>query len=280
MNTSTSRVPAIPLRGDARIPQLGFGVFQVPPRETLEVVSEALATGYRHIDTAAAYGNEAQVGGAIRASGLERRQVFVTTKCPNSDHGYEEAKRALRRSLERLAFDYVDLYLIHWPVPVRNRYVETWRAFIEMRDEGLARSIGVSNFLPAHLHRVISETGETPAINQVELHPYLQQRELRLEHERLGIVTEAYSPLAQGLVLDDPTIVEIAERHSKTTGQVAIRWHLQIGNVVIPKSATPERIKQNIEVFDFQLSEDEIEAINGLDSGRRTGGDPATFVAP
>jgi 2,5-diketo-D-gluconate reductase A len=280
MSTSTSQIPTIPLRGDARIPQLGFGVFQVPPRETLKVVSEALATGYRHIDTAAAYGNEAQVGEAIRASRLDRREVFLTTKCANSDHGYEEAKRALRRSLERLGFDYVDLYLIHWPVPVRDRYVETWRAFIEMRDEGLARSIGVSNFLPAHLQRVISETGETPAINQVELHPYLQQRELRREHERLGIVTEAYSPLAQGLVLDDPTIVEIAERHSRTTGQVVIRWHLQIGNVVIPKSATPERIKQNIEVFDLQLSEDEIEAINALDSGRRTGGDPATFVAP
>jgi 2,5-diketo-D-gluconate reductase A len=280
VSTSTTQVPRIPLSGGTEIPQLGFGVFQVPPRETVDAVSHALATGYRHIDTAAAYGNEAQVGEAIRASGLDRGEVFVTTKCPNDSHGYEEAKRALHGSLERLAFDYVDLYLIHWPVPVYDRYVDTWRAFIEMRGEGLARAIGVSNFLPAHLERVIAETGETPAINQVELHPYFQQRELRREHERLGIVTEAYSPLAQGQALADPTIVEIAERHSKTTGQVVIRWHLQIGNVVIPKSATPERIRQNFEVFDFQLSGEEVEAINALDEGRRIGGDPATFVHP
>jgi diketogulonate reductase-like aldo/keto reductase len=270
----------MPLRGGTQIPQLGYGVFQVPPKETVEAVTRALATGYRHIDTAAAYGNEAQVGEAISASGLERGEVFVTTKCPNEDHGYEEAKRALHGSLGRLGFDYVDLYLIHWPVPLHDRYVETWRAFIDMRDEGLARSIGVSNFLPAHLQRVISETGETPAINQVELHPYFQQRELRSEHERLGIVTEAYSPLAQGLALHDPVIVAIAERHSRTTGQIVIRWHLQIGNVVIPKSVTAERIRQNFEVFDFELSDDEIEAIDGLDAGRRIGGDPETFVHP
>jgi diketogulonate reductase-like aldo/keto reductase len=280
MSTSTTRVPTIPLRGGTQIPQLGYGVFQVPPKETVEAVMRALATGYRHIDTAAAYGNEAQVGEAIRASGLERSEVFVTTKCPNEDHGYEEAKRALHGSLQRLGLDHVDLYLIHWPVPLHDRYVETWRAFIDMRDEGLARSIGVSNFLPAHLQRVISETGETPTINQVELHPYFQQRELRREHERLDIVTEAYSPLAQGQALDDPVIVAIAERHSRTTGQIVIRWHLQIGNVVIPKSVTAERIQQNFEVFDFELSGDEIEAIDGLDAGRRIGGDPATFVHP
>jgi 2,5-diketo-D-gluconate reductase A len=280
MSSSTTHVPAIPLRDGAQIPQLGFGVFQVPPRATVDAVAQALATGYRHIDTAAAYGNEAQVGEAIRASGLDRSEVFVTTKCWNEDHGYEEAKRALRRSLERLAFDYVDLYLIHWPVPVRDRYVETWRAFIEMRSQGLTTSIGVSNFLPAHLRRLVAETGETPTINQVELHPYLQQRELRREHERLRIITEAYSPLAQGKALRDPTIVAIAEKHSKTTSQVVIRWHLQSENVVIPKSVTPRRIKQNFEVFDFQLTEEEVEDINGLDSGLRTGGDPATFVAP
>jgi 2,5-diketo-D-gluconate reductase A len=280
MSTSTTDVPAIPLRGGAQIPQLGFGVFQVPPRATVDAVAHALATGYRHIDTAAAYGNEAQVGEAIRASGLDRREVFVTTKCWNEDQGYEEAKRALRKSLERLAFDYLDLYLIHWPVPVRDRYVDTWRAFIEMRSEGLTTSIGVSNFLPAHLGRLVSETGESPTINQVELHPYLQQGELRREHERLGIVTEAYSPLAQGRALRDPTIVAIADRHSKTASQVVIRWHLQAGNVVIPKSATPGRIKQNFEVFDFRLTDQEVEDINGLDSGLRTGGDPETFVAP
>jgi 2,5-diketo-D-gluconate reductase A len=277
MSTSATQVPAIPLRGGAEIPQLGFGVFQIPATATVETVLEALSTGYRHIDTAAAYGNEAQVGEAIRASGLERGEVFVTTKCPNSSHGYDEAREALNGSLERLGFDYVDLYLIHWPVPARGRYVETWRAFVDMHGEGLARAIGVSNFLPVHLERVISGTGETPAINQVELHPYFQQRELRREHERLGIVTEAYSPLAQGQVLDDPAIVAIAERHSRTTGQIVIRWHLQIGNVVIPKSATPERIRQNFEVFDFELSGEELETINRLDAGRRTGGDPETF---
>ncbi len=271
-------VPTIALRGGAQIPQLGFGVFQVPARETAEVVSQSLAAGYRHIDTAAAYGNERGVGEAIRASGIDRGEIFVTTKCPNDDHGYDEAKRALHLSLERLGLDYVDLYLIHWPVPVHDRYVETWRAFIEMRSEGLARSIGVSNFLPAHLQRVITETRVTPAINQVELHPYFQEVDLRREHERLGIVTEAYSPLAQGQVLDDPTIVAIAERHARTSGQVVIRWHLQIGNVVIPKSVTPKRIKQNFEVFDFELSDAEVEAINGLDQGRRIGGDPETFV--
>jgi 2,5-diketo-D-gluconate reductase A len=278
MSTSATRAPGIPLRGGVEIPQLGFGVFQVPPGQTVDAVSLALATGYRHIDTAAAYGNEAQVGEAIRASGRQRGEVFVTTKCPNDQHGYEEAKGAMQGSLQRLQVDYVDLYLIHWPVPVHDRYVETWRAFIDMRDEGLARAIGVSNFLPAHLERVISETGETPAINQIELHPYFQQREARREHERLGIVTESYSPLAQGRVLSDPVLVAIAERHSRTTAQIVIRWHLQIGNVVIPKSATPERVRQNFEVFDFELSPQEIEAIDRLDAGRRTGGDPETFV--
>jgi diketogulonate reductase-like aldo/keto reductase len=280
MTTSTSQVPAVTLRGGAAIPQLGFGVFQVPPAQTVDAVAQALAVGYRHIDTAAAYGNEAQVGEAIRASGLDRSEVFLTTKCWNDDQGYEEAKSACRKSLERLALDYVDLYLIHWPVPSRDRYVETWRAFIELRQEGLTRSIGVSNFLPSHLERVISETGETPAINQIELHPYHQQRELRREHERLGIVTEAYSPLAQGRVLDDPAIVAIAEAHSRTPSQIVLRWHLQIGNVVIPKSVTPERIRQNFELFDFELSGEEVEAINRLDSGRRIGPDPETFVRP
>jgi 2,5-diketo-D-gluconate reductase A len=280
MTTSTSQVPTIRLRGGAAIPQLGFGVFQVPPVQTVDAVAQALAVGYRHLDTAAAYGNEAQVGEAVRASGLDRGEVFVTTKCWNDDQGYEEAKRACQKSLERLAFDYVDLYLIHWPVPTRDRYLDTWRAFIELQAEGLTRSIGVSNFLPAHLQRVISETGETPAINQIELHPYFQQREPRSEHERLGIVTEAYSPLAQGRVLDDPTIVAIAEAHSRTASQIVLRWHLQIGNVVIPKSVTPERIRQNFELFDFELTGAEIEAINRLDAGRRIGPDPETFVRP
>jgi 2,5-diketo-D-gluconate reductase A len=280
MSTHTAHVPLIPLRDGVEIPQLGFGVFQIPPAQTAEVVSNALAAGYRHIDTAAAYGNEAEVGQALRASGLRRDEVFVTTKCFNDDQGYEQAKRALHASLERLELDRVDMYLIHWPVPSRDLYVATWRAFIELRDEGLIRAIGVSNFKPAHLRRVIDETGETPAVNQVELHPYLQQRDLRGTHHELHMLTEAWSPLAQGRALDDPAIVEIAEAHSKTTGQVVIRWHLQLGNVVIPKSVTPERIEQNFHVFDFELSEAEMESIAALDTGRRIGPDPDTFVRP
>jgi len=280
MSTTSDQIPQIALRDAETIPQLGFGVFQVPRAETTEVVMRALSTGYRHIDTAAAYRNEAEVGRAIRACDLERHEVFVTTKCFNDDHGHEKAKRALAASLERLEMDYVDLYLIHWPVPAHDKYVETWQAFIEMRDEGLIRSIGVSNFQPAHLERVIAQTGETPAINQVELHPYFQQRGLRHEHQQLGIITEAWSPLAQGKVLEDPAIVEIAETHAKTPGQVMIRWHLQLGNVVIPKSVTPERIEENFDVFDFDLSAAEMEAIDGLDAGDRTGPDPDTFVRP
>ena len=240
----------------------------------------ALEAGYRHIDTAAAYRNEPGVGLAIRASGLDRGEVFVTTKCWNDDHGRNESRRAFERSLARLEVDYVDLYLIHWPVPAHDRYVDTWRTFVELRDEGLVRSIGVSNFKPEHLRRLVEETGETPAINQVELHPYFQQVGLRREHQELGIVTEAWSPLAQGAVLDEPAIVETAERHGRTPGQVVIRWHLQLGNVVIPKSVTPERIRQNFDVFDFTLSEREMEAIDALDRGERIGPDPSEFIRP
>ena len=273
-------IPRIALRGDAVIPQLGFGVFQVPPGETTAVVARALSVGYRHIDTAAAYGNEAAVGEAIRRSGLGREEVFVTSKCFNDDHGYEEAKQALQASLRRLQFDYLDLYLIHWPVPAHDRYVDTWKAFVELQGEGLIRSIGVSNFQQAHLRSVIDATRHTPAINQIELHPYLQQAPLRHEDERLGIVTEAWSPLGQGLVLGDPTIVEISAAHSKTPAQVVIRWQLQLGNVVIPKSVTPERIEENFDVFDFDLGDPEMQAIERLDAGRRTGPDPDTFVRP
>jgi 2,5-diketo-D-gluconate reductase A len=255
-------------------------VFQVPPSETAEAVAQALSAGYRHIDTAAAYRNEVGVGQAIRASKLDRGEVFVTTKCWNEDQGLEEAKRALRASLERLQLDHVDLYLIHWPVPSRDRYVDTWNAFIDLQSEGLTRSIGVSNFQPAHLQRVVAETGETPAINQIELHPYLQQPILRRKHQEMMIVTEAWSPLARGQVLGDPTIVKIAEAHSKTPAQIVIRWHLQLGNVVIPKSATPRRIRENLDVFDFALSDTEMKAIGALDKDRRTGPDPDTFVRP
>jgi len=280
MNSSTSQVPQIDLRGDVQIPQLGFGVFQVPPQDTAEVATRALLAGYRHIDTAAAYRNEAGVGQAVHAAGLQRGDVFITTKCFNDDHGFDQATRAFKASLDQLETDYVDLYLIHWPVPANDRYVETWQAFIELQAQGLVRAIGVSNFQPAHLERLVAETGVTPAVNQVELHPRFQQAGLRREHDELGIVTEAWSPLAQGQVLDDPAVVAIAEAHGKTPGQVVIRWHLQIGNVAIPKSVTPGRIQENFEVFDFTLDEDQMAAIEDLDAGARIGPDPDTFVRP
>jgi 2,5-diketo-D-gluconate reductase A len=280
MTTSMKNIPNVDLRDGDHIPQLGFGVFQVPPDDTAAAVAYALQTGYRHIDTAAAYRNEAAVGQAIHASGLDRADVFITTKCFNDDHGYNEARNAFHASLARLETDYVDLYLIHWPVPAHDRYVETWRAFIELRDEGLVRSIGVSNFQPAHLERLIAETGVTPSVNQVELHPRFQQSGLRRLHGELGIVTEAWSPLAQGQVLDDPAITQIAERHGKTPAQAVIRWHLQIGNVVIPKSVTPARIEENIDVFNFELDDEELSVIAALDAGERIGPDPDIFVRP
>ena len=270
----------MPLAGGVEIPQLGFGVFQVPPEDTAEITTLAFQAGYRHIDTAAAYRNEAEVGQAFRASGLDREDVFITTKCFNTDHGYEEARHALRASLDRLELDFVDMYLIHWPVPSHDKYVETWKAFIEAREQGLVRAIGVSNFQPAHLRRLADETGVTPVVNQVELHPRFQQPGLRREHEDRGIVTEAWSPLAQGDVLDDPVITRIAEAHERTPGQVVIRWHLQLGNVVFPKSATPERIEENFDVFGFHLSQSEMDEIEALDAGERRGPDPDTFVRP
>lgn len=280
MSSSTSQDPRLALRDAGEIPQLGFGVFQVPPDETVDVVTQAFAAGYRHIDTAAAYRNEAGVGQAVYASGLDREEVFITTKCWNEDHGYEEAKQAFKASLDRLGLEYVDLYLIHWPAPSRDKYVDTWKAFIELQADGLIRSIGVSNFQQPHLERLVSETGVTPSVNQIELHPLFQQTGLRREHVDLGVLTESWSPLAQGKVLDDPALAEIAEAHGKTPGQVVIRWHLQLGCVVIPKSVTQERIEQNFDVFDFELSADDMQAIEGLESGERIGPDPETFVRP
>ena len=278
--TTRTAVPTTTLNDGVKIPQLGFGVFQIPPEDTVETTLTALETGYRHIDTAAAYQNEAQVGQAFRSSGLDRDEVFVTTKCFNDDHGFENAKRAFSDSLERLELDFVDLYLIHWPVPSQDRYIETWRALIELRDEGLIRSIGVSNFQADHLRHLVEETDVTPSVNQIELHPLLQQAGLRREHADRGIVTEAWSPIAQGAVLDNPALGEIAEAHDKTVAQVVLRWHLQLGNVVFPKSVTPERIAENFEVFDFHLSDDELAAIEALDAGERIGPDPDTFVRP
>jgi diketogulonate reductase-like aldo/keto reductase len=278
MASTPTSVPTVQLNDGEQIPQLGFGVFQIPPADTVETVTRALQAGYRHIDTAKAYNNEAEVGQAVHAAGLQREDVYITTKCFNDDHGFDQAKRALHASLERLEMSHVDLYLIHWPVPAHDKYVETWKAFAELQKEGLTRSIGVSNFQPAHLERIIAETGVTPAVNQVELHPYLQQQGLRREHADLGIVTEAWSPLAQGKVLDDPEIVAVAEAHGVTAGQVVLRWHLQLGHVVFPKSVTPARIEQNLDVFGFTLTDDEMARIDALDRGERTGPDPDTFT--
>jgi 2,5-diketo-D-gluconate reductase A len=273
-------VPRIALHDGVEIPQLGFGVFQVPPEQTQAVVEQALEAGYRHLDTAAAYRNEKGVGAALSASGLPREDVFVTTKLWNSQQGYDSTLAAFEASLERLGFDFVDLYLIHWPVPTEDRFVDTWRAFERIREEGRARTIGVSNFRVPDLERLEAETETRPTINQIELHPRFQQAELRAWHAGHGIATEAWSPLAQGDLLDEEAIVRVAEAHGKTPAQAILRWHLQLGNVVIPKSATPERIRENIELFDFELSDDEMAAFARLDGGGRIGPDPDRFVAP
>jgi 2,5-diketo-D-gluconate reductase A len=278
--TQVTSVPSVVLRDSVEIPQLGFGVFQVPPAETQEVVEEALAAGYRHIDTAAAYRNEPGVGAAIAASDLRPEQVFVTTKLWNSKQGYDSTLRAFEKSLRQLGLERVDLYLIHWPMPSEDRFLDTWRAFERIQEEGLSRSIGVSNFRVEDLERLQSEADYLPSVNQVELHPRLQQAELRAWHGEHAIATEAWSPLAQGALLDEPTIGALAARHGKTPAQVILRWHLQLGNVVIPKSVTPARIRENIDLFDFELSGDEMVEIETLDRGERIGPDPSSFVAP
>jgi len=264
-------IPTVALNDGVAIPQLGFGVFQVPPEETQRAVEEALAVGYRHIDTAAAYRNEAGVGAALAASGLQRSDVFVTTKLWNSNQGYDSALAAIEKSLGRLGGDRVDLYLIHWPMPGAGLYLDTWRAFERIRDEGMARSIGVSNFRVEDLETLEREAEVTPSVNQIELHPRLQQAELRAWHAEHGIATEAWSPLAQGEVLKDDTLVTIAAHHDRTVAQVILRWHLQLGNVVIPKSVTPARVRENLDIFDFELTEDDLAAIARLDAGHRTG---------
>ena len=272
------KVPSIKLNNGVEIPQFGFGVFQVPAEQTAETARAALDAGYRHIDTAQAYGNEEGVGRALADSGLAREEVFITTKLANEHHGEAEVAQELEKSLERLGTDHVDLYLIHWPQPGQNRYVETWRGFEKVLAEGRARAIGVSNFTVAHLRRLAEETGTVPAVNQVELHPHLTQAPLREFHARHGIVTEAWSPLARGGdVLTDPRITAIAEAHGKTPAQVILRWHLQVGTVVIPKSVTPSRIAENLDVFGFTLADDEIAAIEALDKGSRVGPDPDQF---
>ena len=269
--------PTVTLNNGVTIPQLGFGVFQVPDDETTTAVADALEAGYRSIDTAAVYGNEAGVGRALAESGLAREELFVTTKLWNADQGYDATLAAFDASLAKLGLDHVDLYLIHWPTPARDLYVDTWRALEKLLADGRIRAAGVSNFQPAHLRRLREESSLVPAVNQIELHPGLQQSELRAVHTEYGIATEAWSPLAQGALLDDEVLTSLAERHGRTAAQVVLRWHLQLGNVVIPKSVTPARIRQNIDVFDFELSAADMDAIAGLDRGMRTGPDPDTL---
>ncbi|GHE05558.1 aldo/keto reductase [Streptomyces alanosinicus] len=274
----SSKVPPIILNNGIEMPQLGYGVWQVPDDEAERAVATAIEAGYRSIDTAAIYGNEEGTGKAIAASGLPREDIFVTTKLWNSDQGYDSTLRAFDTSLSKLGVDYVDLYLIHWPLPSKDRYVDTYKAFEKIHADGRAKAIGVSNFLPEHLDRLTDRTNVVPAVNQIELHPHLQQHALREKHAELGIATEAWSPLGQGKgLLEVPAIVAIARKHGRTPAQVVLRWHLQLGNVVIPKSVTPSRIKENIEVFDFSLDDEDLAAISALDEDRRLGPDPATF---
>ncbi|CAM5554493.1 MULTISPECIES: aldo/keto reductase [Streptomyces] len=270
----TAPVPTVTLHNGVEIPQLGFGVFQVPDAETAAAVSAALEAGYRSIDTAAIYGNESGVGKALAGSGIPRDDLFVTTKLWNADQGYDATLRAFDTGLERLGLDYVDLYLIHWPTPARDLYRESWKAIEKLAADGRIRAAGVSNFQPAHLKRLLDGADLVPVVNQIELHPGLQQSELRALHADLGIATEAWSPLAQGAVLGDEAITAIAARHGKSPAQAVLRWHLQLGNIVIPKSVTPARMRENLDVFDFTLSDEEMAAIAALDRGLRTGPHP------
>ncbi|MFC8002183.1 aldo/keto reductase [Streptomyces olivaceus] len=272
----SSKVPPITLNNGVEMPQLGFGVWQVPDDEAQTAVAQALEAGYRSIDTAAIYGNEEGTGRAIAASGLAREDLFVTTKLWNSDQGYDSTLEAFDTSLAKLGLDYLDLYLIHWPMPAREKYVDTYKAFEKLLADGRVRAIGVSNFLPEHLERLIGETSVLPAVNQIELHPHLQQHASRELHAEQGIATEAWSPLGSGKgILEIPAIVAIAQKHGRTPAQVVLRWHLQLGNVVIPKSVTPSRIKENIDVFGFSLDTEDLAAIRALNEDRRLGSDPA-----
>ncbi|MEU4209517.1 aldo/keto reductase [Streptomyces sp. NPDC026206] len=276
-----SKIPTLILNNGVEMPQLGFGVWQVADDEATAAVAAALQAGYRSIDTAAIYENETGTGKALAASGIARDELFVTTKLWNSSSETWTRENVLREfdaSLEKLGLDYVDLYLIHWPRAMRDDYLTIFRSFAEIAESGRAKAIGVSNFEPAQLERLIAETPVVPAVNQVELHPYFAQSELRAFHARHGIATEAWSPLGQGRgLLDDPTLARIAAKHGRTAAQVVLRWHLQLGNVVIPKSVTPSRIRENFDVFGFELDADDLAAISGLDNGNRLGPDPAEF---
>ncbi len=277
-----SAIPGITLNDGNIIPQLGFGVFQIEPEDTAQAVSNALEIGYRHIDTAEMYGNEKEVGEAVRASGLDRGDVFVTSKLNNSFHEPQDAREAFDTTLSELGFDYVDLFLIHWPLPTLydGDFVSTWKTLEEFRRGGRARSIGVSNFQIEHLERLAAETDTVPAVNQIEVHPYFTNDAVRRYGEEHGIATEAWSPIAQGKVLDDSTITQIADKVGKKPAQVVLRWHIERGDIVFPKSVTPSRMKENFELFDFELDPTDIGTITALDQGAdgRTGPNPDTFA--
>ncbi|MGN9890311.1 aldo/keto reductase [Micromonospora sp. L31] len=274
-------IPDIPLNDGNMIPQLGFGVFQIEPKDTVEAVGRALEIGYRHIDTAEMYGNEAEVGEAVRTSGLDRGQVFVTSKLSNAFHRPDDARRAFESTLSALKMDYIDLFLIHWPLPTRydGDFVSTWKVLEEFQRDGRAKSIGVSNFQVPHLERLAAEADVVPAVNQIEVHPYFGNEEVRAYDRRHNIITQAWSPIAQGKVLDDPTVVDVAEEVGRTPAQVVLRWHVQRGDIVFPKSTTPSRIAENFQIFDFALDDAAMERISGLDRGEagRQGPNPDEF---
>ncbi len=268
-------VPNISFRDGHAMPQLGFGVWEIPNEQTAQAVECALAAGYRSIDTAAIYGNEEGVGRALATSSVPRSELFITTKLWNDRH--HDAEKAFMESLGKLKLDYVDLYLIHWPAPKQNLFVQAWRALTRLQEQGLIRSIGVSNFTEDHVQRLIDETGVVPVINQIELHPQFQQKQMRAFHQQHKIVTESWSPLGRGAALKHKTITELAARHQKTPAQIVLRWHMELGLVAIPKSVTPSRIQENLGIFDFSLSEDDLAAISALDTPNRIGFDPNTF---
>jgi 2,5-diketo-D-gluconate reductase A len=276
--TSAAAIPSVTLNDDNTMPVIGLGVGELSDAETEESVSAALEAGYRLIDTASAYGNEAAVGRAIASSGVPRSEVFVTTKLATSDQGFQSSQDALKESLERLGLDYVDLYLIHWPAGEQGKYVDSWGGLMSSQGAGLTRSIGVANFNEEHLSNIVDLSFVAPVVNQIELHPLLNQAELRAVNESRGVVTEAYGPLGVGRLLDNPTIVSVAEAHGKTPAQALIRWSIQLGNVVIPRSSSPERVRSNLDVFDFELTDDEMATLNGLDDGTRFRPNPETYT--